>query len=56
MGKFDFRLIPEEMRPKPKEPPTKEERENDSWNYWAAKGMQKEIGVDRYRSRTRSIN
>ena len=27
MGKFDFRLIPEEMRPKPKEPPTKEERE-----------------------------
>ena len=27
MAKFDFSLIPEDMWPKPKEPPTKEERE-----------------------------
>lgn len=27
MAKFDFSLIPEDKRPKPKEPPTKEERE-----------------------------
>ena len=26
MAKFDFRFIPEDKRPKPKEPPTKEER------------------------------
>lgn len=26
MARFDFSLIPEDKRPKPKEPPTKEER------------------------------